>query len=47
MWSDSSDDTVAFPNHNKMERSDIEVATGAQLVTSLDIFSSWMIIHYK
>ena len=42
-----SDDTRASPNLNKMERSDIEGATRTQLVTSINVFSSWMLIQSK
>ena len=47
MWIDCSDDTGAFPNINKMYRSEIEGDTGAQLVMSLNVFSSWILIKYR
>ena len=43
MWNDWSDDTGAFPKINNAEKNDIQGASGAQLVTSLNIFSTWML----
>ena len=42
MWNYCSYDTEAFSNLNKMDKNDIEVASGTQLVRSLNIFSTWM-----
>ena len=47
MWNDLSDNTGGFPKMNKMEKNDIEVASGIQLVTSLNIFSTWMMIQSR
>ena len=42
MWNDSSDNTGDFHKLNNMDKNDIEGASGTQLVTSLNIFSTWM-----
>ena len=41
IWSDCYDDTEAFQNLDKTERSNTEVTTGTELVKRLDVFSSW------
>ena len=45
MCSYFSDDTGTFPNINKTKKNYIKGASGAQLVTSLDIFSTWILIQ--
>ena len=47
MWNNCSDDTGAFPKLNKMEKNDIEGASGKQLATSLIVFSIWMLSEPK
>ena len=47
MWNYFSDDTGAFPKLNKMDKNDIEGASGTQLVTSLNIFSTWMLNKFR
>ena len=47
MWNDWSDDTGAFPSLNKMEKRDIEGASGMQLARSLNVFSAWMLRKSK
>ena len=42
VWNDFSCDTGAFPKMNNMEKNDIKGASEAQLVTSLNVFSAWM-----
>ena len=40
MWNDCSYATRAFPKLNNMDKNDIEGASGTQLVTSINIFST-------
>ena len=47
MWNNCSDNTRDFPNINNMEKNDIEGASGAQLATSLTVFSNWMLSKSK
>ena len=47
MWNDLSDKIGASPNLNNMGRIDIEGATGMQLLTSLNVFSNWMLSQSK
>ena len=47
MCNDLSDDIGAFPNLNNMDKNDIEGAIGTQLATSLNFFSTWMLIQPK
>ena len=47
MWSDCSDETYDFKECNKTERSDIESKTGTQFVTTLNIFSFWILSQPK
>ena len=47
MWNDCSDDTRAFLKLNKKEKNDIEGASGTQLVTILNIFSTCMMTQSK
>ena len=42
MWNDCSEDVGAFAKLNNMEKNDIKGASEAQLVTSLNVFSAWM-----
>ena len=43
MWNDCSEDVGAFAKLNNMEKNDIKGVTWTQLVTSLIIFSTWML----
>ena len=45
MWNYFSYDTGEFPNTNKMEISYSEGANGMYLATSLNVFSSCMVIQ--
>ena len=47
MWNYCSDDTVVFPKLNKMEKNDIDGESGAQLITSINVFSTWMLSQPK
>ena len=47
MWDDCSDDTGAFPKLKNTERNYIDVASGSQLVTSLNVFRTWMLSQFK
>ena len=47
MWNYCSEDTRAFPKLNKMDINDIEGASGMQLVTSLNVFSTWILSQPK
>ena len=47
MWNDCSDNTLAFPNPNNMDKNDIECASGTQLVKKSQYFSSWMLSELK
>ena len=42
-WNDCPDDTGGFSKMNQTEKNDIEGASGTQLVTSLNIFSTWIL----
>ena len=46
MWNDCSDNTGVFTKMSNMEKHDIEVASGMQLVTSLNVFSTWMLTQF-
>ena len=47
MWNDFSDETGDFTNLNQTDKNDIEFASGMQLLTSLNVFSTWMLIQPK
>ena len=47
MWNDFSEDIGAFPELNKMDKNDTEGASGTQMVTSINIFSTWMMSQSK
>ena len=47
MWNDCSEDVGAFAKLNNMEKNDIKGASEAQLVTSLNVFSAWMMSQQK
>ena len=47
MWNDCSDKTRAFLKLNNMQNNDIEGASGTQFITSLNFFSTWMLIKLK
>ena len=47
MWNIFSDDTLAFPKLNNMEKNDIEGAGGTHLSRSLTVFSTWMLSELK
>ena len=47
MWNDCSDDTGGYPKMNNMEKNDIESSSGTQLLTSLNIFSTWAMSQPK
>ena len=47
MLKDCSDDTGAFTNLNKMEKDDMEGASGTQLARSLTVFSTWIMSESK
>ena len=47
MWNSFSDDTGGFTKLNNMDNNDIGGAIGTHLVTSLNIFSTWMLIQSK
>ena len=47
LWNDFSGNTRSFPKMNNMGKTDSEGAGGTQLVTSLNIFSTWMMSQPK
>ena len=47
MWNDCSDETGDFTNMNQIEKNDIKGASGTQLLTSIDVFSTWMLFQPK
>ena len=47
IWNAYSDNTGAFPELNNIDKNDIYGASRTQLVTSLHIFSTWMISQLK
>ena len=47
MWNGCSDDTGAFPKLKNMEINYVDGASGAQLVTSLTVFRTWMLSRFK
>ena len=47
MWNYCSGDTGDFPKLSKMEINNIKGASGTKLVTSLNVFSTWMLSKSK
>ena len=47
MWNGFSGNTGAFLKLNNIENNNIEGSSGTQLVTSLNVFSTWMLSKLK